>query len=492
MKTNTHAWLRTTLLALLAVPLTALAAVQEIPITTSSAEARLAFDAGQAAQDRGDGTQANALYRTAVAADPNFTYAWVNLSNVTFSTEEFNAALRGAEQGAAKASEGERMLLEFNKLFLANNFDAQLTLAKQLTDKYPNSPRAWMLLAAAQAGLNKFDEQRATLARVMALAPEFSPAPFALAGSYLFSEPKDFAKAEKYYRSAITLAPGNDTYYWSLGDVYRGSNRLEEARRYYKLALQLDPKDLISPIKLGHVNSFLGHYDEARQEYDRGIAAGGPANAGFLVPFKSFTWVYAGEPAKAIQSLEKLVSDIDGFGAGKDQVLNAKVFALTNAATIAMFSGLYDDAERVLAMRTVLMRENAKVVGTEAFSKIQETQIAFFDGQLAAWRGDYKAATKLAQKTAELVAGENNARKMEPYHELLGLIALRQKNYKKSATELRLADQTQLHNKYLLAQALEATNAGDEAKKLYKDVAENNFNTVDFALLRAPALKKVG
>ena len=147
MNTNTHAWLRTTLLALLATPLAALAAVQEIPVTTSSAEARLAFDAGQAAQDRGDGTQANALYRTAVAADPDFTYAWVNLSNVTFSTEEFNAALRGAEQGAAKASEGERMLLEFNKLFLTNNFDAQLALAKQLTDKYPNAPRAWMLLA---------------------------------------------------------------------------------------------------------------------------------------------------------------------------------------------------------------------------------------------------------------------------------------------------------------------------------------------------------
>jgi len=492
MNTNTRTWLRAALLALLAAPLTAFAAVQEIPITTSSAEARLAFDAGQAALDRGDAAQANDLYRTAVAADPNFTYAWVNLSTVTFSTEEFNAALKGAEQGASKASEGERMLLEFNKLFLTNNFEAQLALAKQLTEKYPNAPRAWMLLAAAQAALNQFDDQRATLTKVMELAPWFSPAPFALGGSYLFNEPKDFSKAEKYYRQAIALSPATDIYYWSLGDVYRGTNRLEDARRYYKLALQLDPKDLTAPIKLGHVNSFLGHYEEARQDYDRGIAAGGPANAGFLVPFRSFTWVYAGEPAKAIQSLEKIVTDIDGFGAGKDQVLNAKVFALTNAATIALFSNLYDDAARVLNTRTSLMRENAKVVGTEAFSRIQEAQIAFFDGQLAAWKGDYKTATKLARQTSDLVAGENNPRKMEPVHELLGLVALRQKNYKKAATELRLADQTQLHNKFLLAQALEATNATAEAKKLYQEVAVNNFNTVDFALLRAPALKKAG
>ena len=67
MNTNPQAWLRAALLALIAAPLAAFAAVQEIPITTSSAEARLAFDAGQAAQDRGDGTQANELYRTAVA-----------------------------------------------------------------------------------------------------------------------------------------------------------------------------------------------------------------------------------------------------------------------------------------------------------------------------------------------------------------------------------------------------------------------------------------
>jgi Flp pilus assembly protein TadD len=491
MNTNKHAWLRAALLAL-TMPLAALAAVQEIPITTSSAEAKLAFDAGQAAADRGDAAEANQLFRTAVAADPNFTYAWWNLSNVTFSTEEFNAALRGAEQGAVKASNGERTLLEFNKLFLTNNFDAQLALAKQLTDKYPNAPRAWMLLAGAQAALNKFDEQRATLAKVIELAPGFSPAPFALGASYLFNEPRDFARAEKYYRQAISAAPGNDMYYWSVGDVYRASNKLEDARRYYKLALQLDPNDPTAPLKLGHVDSFLGNFEEARQDYDRGIAAGGPANAGFLVPFKSLTWVYAGEPAKAIQSLEKLVAEIDGFGAGNDQVLNAKVGALTNAAQIAMHTGLNDDAKRILAMRSVLMRENAKFVGTPEFSNIQETQIAFFDGQLAAEKGDYKAATKLAQKTAELVAAEKNPRKLEPYHELLGLIALRQKSYKKAVTELRLADQTQLHNKYLLAQALEATNAKDEAKQLYQEVATNNFNTVDFALLRAEAQKKAG
>src|SRR5262252_8375991 len=144
-------WCSAGLSAALALSSAVLAAGAEIPVTTQSAEARLAFDAGQAALDRGDAQQANDLFRAAVAADPNFTYAWYNLSNVTFSTEEFNAALRGGRQGAAQASEGERMLLEFNERFLDNDFNAQLGLAQQLTTKYPQSARAWMLLAAAQA-----------------------------------------------------------------------------------------------------------------------------------------------------------------------------------------------------------------------------------------------------------------------------------------------------------------------------------------------------
>jgi tetratricopeptide (TPR) repeat protein len=352
--------------------------------------------------------------------------------------------------------------------------------------------RAWLLLAGAHAALNQFAEQRAVLMKAIQLEPKFAPSHFALAGSYLFNDPKDFSQAEAHYRHAVQFAPGVDMYYWSLGDVYRGTNRLEDARRYYQLALKLDPNDLISPIKLGHVNSFLGNYDEARKEYDRGIAAGGPANAAFLLPFKALTWVYAGDPATAVKALENYVDEIDSLGAGRDQVTNAKVASLTTAALVAMFSGLNDDARRVLTRRSALMRENAKVVGSASFANIQETQIAFFDGQLAAWRGDYKAAAAAVKQVSTLVARDNNPRKMEPVHEVLGLIELRRKNFKKAVAEFRKADLTQLHNKYQLAQALEGTGMKDEAMALYKEVSVNNFNTVDFALLRKEALKKVG
>ena len=72
------------LLGLSVLTVTAIAATGEIPVTTNSQSARMDFIAGQAALDRGDASQANSLFRAAVAADPDFTYGWFNLALASF------------------------------------------------------------------------------------------------------------------------------------------------------------------------------------------------------------------------------------------------------------------------------------------------------------------------------------------------------------------------------------------------------------------------
>ncbi|MGH8313537.1 MAG: tetratricopeptide repeat protein [Steroidobacterales bacterium] len=468
------------------------AGIEEIPVTTQSATARMDFIAGQAALDRGDAPEANVLFRAAVAADPNFSYAWLNLATVSFSTKEFSASLKHAADTAAKASDGERLLVEINQRFLDGNFNGQLELAKQLVEKYPASPRAWLALGGVEFGLNHFADQRTHIAKAMELDPHLMAAPFALGGSYLFNEPRDFALAEEYYRQAIAIAPGEDNLYWSLGDVYRGTNRLDEARQLYELATQLDPSDGTALLKLGHVNSFLGHYDEARADYDRGVAVAEASNKPFFMSYKMFTWVHAGDAGTAVRELEKLATEVDTMDLPDDQRSGAKAFALTNAATICLERNMNDEADRVVSTLAGVLRGNARAVGTEEFSRIQEAQIAYYEGQLAAHRGDYKVALALAKKNAELVAPQQNPRKMENYHDLMGLIYFLQRKYAKAVEEYRLADLTNMYNKYHLALALDGARQKEEARKIFKEVAEWNFNTVGYALVRQDALARAG
>jgi len=300
------------------------------------------------------------------------------------------------------------------------------------------------------------------------------------------------SQAEKYFRQTIALNPGESNFWWSLGDVYRATNRLEEARDYYKRATLLDPSDGIAQLKLGHVDSFLGRYEEARADYDRGIATAEPVNKPFYANYKLFTWVHAGDSATAVRELEKLAGETDSMGLPDDQQTGAKVFALTNAATVALHTGMNDEAARVIGELAAVLRANAKAVGTEEFSNIQEAQIAYFEGQLAAHRGDYAQASKLAKKYSDLVAPQKNPRKMENYHDLMGLINYLQKKYPQAVAEYRQADLTIMYNKYHLAQALEAANQGAEARKIFKEVATYNFNTVGFALVRKDAIARAG
>ena len=436
---------------------------------------------------RGDGPEANALFRAAVAADPQFTYAWYNLGIASFSTEEFSTAQKRAAQGAGKASDGEKLLVQINQRFLDNDFNAQLQLATQLVEKYSRSPRAWLALANVEANLTHFAEQRTAIAKAIELGPTLAAAPLAMANSYLFNEPRDFGQAEKFFRQAIALAPGEDNYYWSLGDVFRATNRLEQAREYYERASLLDPHDGTALLKLGHVNSFLGRYDEARADYDRGIATAELANRPFYASYKLFTWVHAGQARDAVQALEKLAAETDTMGLPADQSSGAKVFALTNAITVSLHSGLHEDTRRVLDELSAVLRANAKAVGTEEFSRIQEAQIAYFAGQFAARRGDSKEALQLAKRYAELVATQQNPRKMENYHDLLGLNLLMQKKYSQAVAEYRQADLTSIYIRHHLALALEGAKQGPEAHEIFREVAEWNFNTVGFALVRKEA-----
>jgi tetratricopeptide (TPR) repeat protein len=483
-----------TLLAILAAAASSgrAAVVEEIPVTTRSDSASMDFIAAQAAADRGDGAVANALFRSAVTADPRFTYAWYGLSTVAFSTAEFADSLEHAAAGADDASQGERLLVEINRRFLDNDFDSQLARARELVEKYPRSPRAWLALAGVQAGLNRFPEQRQSLGKAIDLDPHLAVAPFTMGNSYLFNAPRDFAQAEKYFREAIALAPGEDNYWWTLGDVFRATNRLEEAREQYLRALRLDPDDGTAPVKLGHVDSFLGRYDEARADYDRGIANADPATRPFLATYKTLTWVHAGEPATAVHALERIAADTDTSEVPQNQRTGAKVFALTNAAQISLHTGLTDDAERVIGELASVLRANARIVGTEEFSRIQEAQIAYLQGQLAARRGDYAEATRLARRNAELVAAQQNPRKMENHHDLMGLIALLERMYPEAVAHYRQADLTNMYIRYHLALALDGAGQKDEARALCREVASWNFNTAGYALVRKDARARAG
>src|SRR2546426_1132611 len=192
--------------------------------------------------------------------------------------------------------------------------------------------------------------------------------------------------------------------------------------------------------------------------------------------------------AAAIDELNRLVASVDGLGV-PDPKAN-KVAALTNVVVIATHTRNRAAAEQALKQLEPLLMQQGDEAGNPAFTRGQQAQIAYLEGWTAARRGDYASAQKQADRITHLLAPDANPRKLEPMHQLEGFIALYQGKYNEAAAHLRQGNLLDPYIKYQFAVATEGAGDATGAKKLFREVADYNFNVVGFALVRKDALQK--
>jgi tetratricopeptide (TPR) repeat protein len=463
--------------------------IMTIPVTTTSEAAMEDFMSGQQAMDMGRFDDANEYFKQAVEKDPQFCMAYLRVANTALSLEEFRTNLETAAGLAEGASEAERLLVEITQKGFENDVQGQLGSAERLVEIQPASPRAMLMLAGVQATLGQNVEARASMTKATELAPELVPAYVQLANSYVFSDPKDFARAQEYAQKAVDLAPSEQWPHDILGDVYRAQNDLERARDAYTRAAELDPTNGSPLQQRGHVNSFLGNYDEARADYSAAIALGTPNQQAPYAVYRALVNVHAGDAQAAIDELNQLVAAIDGMNV--PDARGNKIFALSTAVNIAVHNELFGAAEQALEQRTALMMEQAEEVGTDQFRRAQLANIALFDGWLAAFQGDYATATGKAREYMAHVEPDQNPRKNEPAHDVLGQIELLQGNYEAALAHFEQGVPGNVYITYMKAVAHEGAGNAENARELYETVARYNFNDTGFALVRADAVAKV-
>jgi tetratricopeptide (TPR) repeat protein len=469
----------------------AASAVTEIPVMDATDMAMADFEAGLYAMDVGRFNDANDLFRAAAEKDPDFGSAYLYIANTANSLEEYKTAMDRAVAAKDEMSDGEKILVDINMTGFTNDVDESLTLAERLVELYPASPRAWLNLGFTLGGLNRHEEARTAMGKSVELDPTFIAGHSALAGSYLFNDPKDFALAEVHTNHAIDLAPQEAGPHIAMGDLRRAQQDLIGCRESYRRATEVDPTSAVAFSKSGHPNSFLGYYDEARSDFDRASALAEGGGKATWMNFKAYVHVYEGNSTAAIEELGTVLESIDAMGIPEDEINGAKVFVLSNIATIAMHEGMVEIATKAVEKRNELVKKNAEIVGTEEFTRSQKANIAAWNGMVAATAGDYEAARAAAGEYATLVETQNNPRKMELYHAVLGWTALQEGNHQMAVEEYRQSNLNNIYNKYMLAVALEGAGFTEQATKLFTEVAEFNFNSVGYALVRNAAIKKV-
>ena len=464
----------------------------QIHITTSSDTARALYAEGEYFSDVGRGVQAREKFKTAAADDPSFALAYYGQSNAAFSFAEFQHSLDAALEHAEGISEGERMLIGINRSFLSNDAAAGLAIAEELVKKFPESARARTVLAGMQANQNDNLGARASNQKALELQENMVGALTGLANNNLFGEPKDFVAAETWANKLIAAYPAEAKGYEILGDTKRAQNDLEAALEAYNTASQVDPSLELAAHKRGHVNSFLGNIEAARSAYDEAIALAAPESKANYAVYRSFTNIHGGDIPAAIDELEATADSVAAMGTPADQVKGVQVFALSSAAFAAMHAGLFEQAESIVARRNQLQMAIAEDVGTDDARRLQKANCQFFDGLLAAFRGDLEGAAEHANAITALVEGDENPRKLEGTYWVLGISALQAGDFETAVGHLRQADHANnIFVRYHLALAEQGNGNAEEAGKLFAEVANFNFNSVGFALTGRDAASRI-
>lgn len=487
---------RTTVLlsaGLLLSPLAVTAqATDDIPITTSSDAARQAFVQGRALVDVGRNDEAREALRKAVGLDARFAYAWVNLANVAQSPGEFREATKEASRSTDGKSEGEKLLVAVNETFLTADTDRRIELSEQLVEAYPRSPRAWLTRGFALQSVDRHDDARQSFAKAVELESDLYAAHAALGFSYLFNEPRSPEKAVTYMEKCVELSPGEAKAHEALGDGYRALGDLVGAREAYSKALELDPKLSVASLKKGHVNSFLSHFEEARSDYDAGVdGAVGPNRIAFA-NYRAFVHVHADRPGDAIRELRQIAADAGRSDLDPNDRYGVQVFTLTNAAAIALHHRMNQEAKEILDERARLMIGESERLADPDFTRRQQANIQLWNARASLAWGDLEQARRDLQTHHELLEPDRDPTRLQGYHLVQGLISLEEGDAQGAVIHLREADLEDQYAKYHLALALEAAGRATEAERLFGEVADFHFNSVDYALVRRDAMKKKG
>jgi tetratricopeptide (TPR) repeat protein len=462
-----------------------------IQLTTQSATARDEFLRGVHAFDVEQAPEiARQHFDRAIAADPNFALGHLYAAFAAPSIPGYRSHLDEAVRLEDRATPAEQLWIRVQRVGLDNDVNGQLALAQQLVQLTPTDPRAYGNLAGIQLSAGRRADSRATFERATQVDPSFAPAWVQLGNSYLFAEPRDVPKAEAAFRRAVMLQPNEPFVHDYMGDVYRAENNLPQARAEYTRQIELDPSRAAGYQQRGHVNSFLHNFAEARADYDRAAALSQPVDKPSMGVFRALVSVHAGDPGAAETELEGVASSVDAMNI--PNAVGSKIFAYSEEARIALHNRHLDVAQRAIDRLRTLYRQQAEMGRSDAFRRGNEANIDYWEGQLAARRGDYATARAKAQDMMAQMAPDQNPRKNEAAHELLGMADLLQGNYQAAAGHFAEANPDDIYVVYHRGLALEGAGRTAEAKAIFRRVADWNFNGSDTALVKAEAARKAG
>jgi tetratricopeptide (TPR) repeat protein len=452
------------------------AAAGKIPITTSSEEARKEFIQGRDLNEKLLVQDSIAHYDKAISLDANFAYAELNRAGVSPTGKEFFDHLKKAVSLADKASNGEKLLILGTEAGANGNAAKQKEYFDQLIAAYPNDERANAAIAGYYFGQQDFPQAITYYKKATEIEPKFSSA-FNLLG-YAYRQNGDYANAENAFKKYIELIPNDPNPYDSYGELLLKEGKFDDSITQYRKALSIDSNFINAHQGIGMAMLYKGdaagaaaeinHITEkARSDAERRTAL----FALTVVDVDAGKWDAALADVDKQYALGEKTSDVPGM-AGDLQL----------RGNILLEMGKYDEAKEQFEKLLKTTQDST------LSQQIKDNAALFHHYNLARVAlGKKDLATAKSEATA-FMNGVKNPLQTKQAHQLMGLIAMEEKDYDKAIAELKQANQQNPYDLYRLCQAYQGKGDAAAAKEQCQKAANfNSLPAIQYAFVRNKA-----
>jgi tetratricopeptide (TPR) repeat protein len=453
----------------------------KIPVTTSSEEARREFMQGRDLAEKLLIQDSIQHFDKAISLDPNFALAELNRAQVSPTGKEFFDHLKKAVSLADKASDGERLLILGNEAGANGNPSKQKEYLDQLVAAYPNDERAHFNLGGYYFGQQDMPQAIEHYKKATELAPTYSTA-FNILG-YAYRQAGDYSSAEQAFKKYIELIPNDPNPYDSYAELLLKMGRFDESIAQYQKALTIDPNFINSHQGIAAALLYQGKPDQAAAELQK-ITDKARSDAERRTALFALTVVDidSGKMDKALEDVDKQ------YALGeKTNDVPAMTGDLQLKGNIMLEMGKPDEAK-------ALFEQGLKMTEDSNLSQEIKDNARLFHhfnlGRVALAKKDLATAKSEADAFRKGTENQKNPFQAKQAHQLLGMIAMEEKNYDGAIAELQQANQQNPYDLYRLCQAYQGKGDSGKAKEFCTKAAGfNSLPQLNYAFIRNKAAK---
>src|SRR5882762_308545 len=444
--------------------------VKSMPLTTSSVKARDLYQRALQDYELLYLERATIGWRAATKEDLQFAAGFAMLALNSRDPEEIRNARERAKELAAKASPGERLMINWIVTVQEGNFLAGIAAMNDMIAMFPRDKHVYYIAANWLMGVQGNEQAHHLLHRALDIDPDFAPALNNLA--YLHARDREFTEALQSMDRYAALLPKEPNPQDSYGEILRMAGQFDRALEHYRAALAIDASFNTSQVGLGDTYALMGDQERARQEYDKAIAnEPNQANRFDYRMQKAITWLreknfveadrqlwrisveahaqsYELQEAQALRHMAQYATDdqqaLERLGSAED--------ALTHRQNLAA-SDRDEERARILRLRAARLMQGGKSDAAQAaFNQL---------GQLASDNRD-----RVVQ---------------ECWHGAAGQVLAARGNFKEAVPELE-EDQDNPETLFLLARAYKQVGAIDKSHATEDRLRTMNLPSMEQAL----------